>query len=307
MALSVLELCSGAGGQALGFEDAGYHHEALVDNNQWACATIRENRPNWDVVEGDISGIDAVGWRGVDVVAGGLPCPPFSAAGRQLGEDDERNLFPALFRILEEVRPEAVVIENVRGLMMPRFVTYREVINSMLESLGFRTYWGMANAVNFGVPQKRTRTFIIGLRDHDSEFLWPAGDGAVGTVGEAIGDMMGEDGWHMVDEWVRGANRPAPTLVGGSKKHGGPDLGPTRARREWAELGVDGMGVADSPPHRDFEGMPRLTTEMAATLQAFPKDWKFAGGKTQRYRQVGNALPPNLARAVASEVARCLA
>lgn len=307
MALSVLELCCGAGGQALGFEAAGFRHEALIDHDPYACATVLENRANWNVIQADLFDIDTTCWHNVDVVAGGLPCPPFSVAGGQLGERDERNLFPALFRILEETKPAAVVIENVRGLMMPRFGAYRMMITKTLMGLGFRIHWALINAVEFDVPQKRTRSFMVGLRDHDTEFYWPLGTNFGGTVGEAIGDMMGSDGWHGVDEWIRKANRPAPTIVGGSRRHGGPDLGPTRARREWARLGVDGLGMANAPPPPDFEGRPRLTVEMAANLQSFPKKWQFVGSKTQRYRQVGNALPQNLAYAVARQVARCLA
>ena len=102
------------------------------------------------------------------------------------------------------------------------------------------------------------------------------------------------------------AGFPAPTIVGGSLKHGGPDLGPTRARREWAELGVDGLGLANEPPNPDFLGMPRLTTRMVARLQSFPDDWEFIGSKTQAYRQVGNALPVGLAAAMGKAVGRCL-
>ena len=297
----------GGGGQALGFEAAGFRHEAVVDSNPYACSTIRENRPHWMLWRPTCSILTQTCWHGVDVVAGGLPCPPFSVAGKQLGEADGRNLFPELFRILQETEPTAVVIENVRGLMMPRFAAYRNTINDALEALGFQTHWRLINAVNFGVPQNRTRTFLVGLRDPNVEFCWPQADSMGETVGEAIKPMMAEGGWHGVDDWARKANSPAPTIVGGSRKHGGPDLGPTRARREWAALGVDGLGIANAPPPPSFEGKPRLTVEMAAKLQAFPDGWRFIGGKTQRYRQVGNALPQNLARAVARQVAHCLA
>ena len=306
MAKTVLELCAGAGGQSLGFEAAGFKHVAVVDKDPHACTTVRENRPDWNVVEADLFDLDATCWHGVDVVAGGLPCPPFSIAGQQLGADDERNLFPELFRIIQETAPMAVVVENVRGLMMPRFDTYREVITDTLRSLGFMSYWTMLDAYNFGVPQHRTRTFLIGLQDHDVEFRWPGDDKHGETVGEALGSMMGEDGWSGVEDWVGMANRPAPTIVGGSRKHGGPDLGPTRARAQWAALGVDGLGMADAPPPPDFEGKPRLTTDMTAKLQGFPSEWQILGNKTQRFRQIGNALPPQLATAIAKQVIICL-
>ena len=117
---------------------------------------------------------------------------------------------------------------------------------------------------------------------------------------------MAENGWKEVSGWMKKADFPAPTIVGGSLKHGGPDLGPTRARREWAELGVDGLGLANEPPGPDFVGMPRLTTRMVARLQSFPDDWEFIGSKTQAYRQVGNALPVGLAAAMGRTIKRCL-
>jgi DNA (cytosine-5)-methyltransferase 1 len=117
---------------------------------------------------------------------------------------------------------------------------------------------------------------------------------------------MAAAGWENAAAWAAGADRIAPTLVGGSKKHGGPDLGPTRARREWATLGVDGRGVVDSPPEPGFHGMPRLTVPMAAAVQGFPPEWRFAGRKTAAYRQVGNAFPPPVARAVGESIAVAL-
>jgi DNA (cytosine-5)-methyltransferase 1 len=127
------------------------------------------------------------------------------------------------------------------------------------------------------------------------------------TVGDTIGDLMASNGWRGAETWIKQASSPAPTIVGGSHKHGGPDLGPTRARLEWAALGVDGLGLANEPPEKEFKGMPRLTIKMVARLQGFPDDWKFAGPKTQAYRQVGNALPVRLAFTVAKAVRECLA
>jgi len=117
---------------------------------------------------------------------------------------------------------------------------------------------------------------------------------------------MAENGWRGVDQWRERANSIAPTLVGGSKKHGGPDLGPTRARRAWESLGVDGRGLWDAAPGPDFVGMPRLTTQMTARIQGFPHDWQFSGRKTAAYRQIGNAFPPPVARAVASQIGLAL-
>jgi DNA (cytosine-5)-methyltransferase 1 len=113
-------------------------------------------------------------------------------------------------------------------------------------------------------------------------------------------------GWPGAEAWRDRADEIAPTIVGGSLKHGGPDLGPTRARKAWATLGVDGLGIADAAPSKNQTGMPRLTVKMVAKLQGFPDDWRFSGGKTAAYRQVGNAFPPPVARAVAQQISHCL-
>ncbi|HMD76872.1 MAG TPA: DNA (cytosine-5-)-methyltransferase [Terracidiphilus sp.] len=307
--LSTLELCAGGGGAAIGLEQAGFTHAALMDIDSHACATLRRNRPYWNVIQADIRRFDASYWRGLDLLSGGLPCPPFSIAGKQLGENDDRDMFPAMLRIVKDVHPRAVLIENVRGILTARFAPFRERIDKAFHLLGFDTHWVGFNAADFGVPQMRHRAFLIALRRGATNPLQlPVAKKAPQmTVGESIGDLMGAGGWNRVTNWIKGASSPAPTIVGGSAKHGGPDLGPTRARREWAAMGVDGLGLADAPPAHDFSGMPRLTIPMVARLQSFPDEWMFAGGKTQAYRQVGNALPVKLAFAVAKAVYQCLA
>lgn len=117
---------------------------------------------------------------------------------------------------------------------------------------------------------------------------------------------MAANGWKGAQAWRKQADEIAPTIVGGSHKHGGPDLGPTRARLAWAALGVDGLGIADQAPDRDFAGMPKLTVRMVARLQGFPDDWEFSGKKTASYKQVGNAFPPPFAKAIAECVKACL-
>lgn len=299
-----LEMCAGAGGQALGLEMAGFGHSALIELEPPACATLRLNRPEWNVIEGDLREFDSRPYQGVDLVAGGVPCPPFSKAGKQLGADDERDLFPEALRIVDECRPQAVMLENVRGLLDAVFDDYRENINKQLKKLGYEPGWRLLQASDFGVSQLRPRVVFVGIRkDLASGFSWPEPDPTPPpTIGELLHDLMQADGWLGADEWREKANAIGPTLVGGSKKHGGPDLGPTRAKKAWAALSVDGMGIWDEPPPRDFVGMPRLTPRMAARIQGFPDEWKFFGRKTATYRQIGNAFPPPVAAAVARQI-----
>jgi DNA (cytosine-5)-methyltransferase 1 len=289
-------------------EQAGIEHAALVEIDKHCCATLRHNRPAWNVLQEDLNHFDGSGFRGVDILSGGLPCPPFSVAGKQLGKDDERNLFPAMIRLVDQVRPRAVMIENVRGFLDAVFFDYRCYIKGELEKLGYATGWKLMNACEFGVPQLRPRVVFIAIRKELADhFRWPEPSCMrPPTVGEVLRDLMEANGWRGAAAWTKQADDVAPTIVGGSHKHGGPDLGPSRARKAWASLGVDGLGIADEAPSPDFTGMPRLTLRMVARLQGFPDDWQFVGSKTQAYRQVGNAFPPPFARAVAHCLAACL-
>jgi DNA (cytosine-5)-methyltransferase 1 len=306
--ISSVEMCAGAGGQALGLEMAGFEHEALVEWESPFCDTLRLNRPRWNVVNEDLNFFDGRPYEGVDLLAGGLPCPPFSIAGKQLGENDERDLFPAGLRLIDEIRPRAVMIENVKGLMGAQFSDYRAHILEKLKKLGYAADWKLLQASDFGVPQLRSRAILVGVKKNISEFFeWPdALKMPPPTVGETLYDLMGSRGWKGAKAWRKLANGIAPTVVGGSKKHGGPDLGPTRARRSWAELGVDGLGIANEAPDRDFAGMPKLTVRMVARIQGFPDEWEISGRKTNAYRQVGNAFPPPVAKAVAEKIMAAL-
>ncbi|MGB6454523.1 MAG: DNA cytosine methyltransferase [Streptosporangiaceae bacterium] len=310
--LTVVEICAGAGGQALGLEQAGFRHAAAVELDADACATLRANRgDDWKIVEDDVANIDGHAYAHADLLAGGVPCPPFSVAGRQLGRDDERDLFPQALRLVAEIRPRAVLLENVRGLSTRRFDGYRARVRSRLAQLGYQSWWQLVNASEHGVPQLRPRFVLIALaQPWAAGFRWPEPQpGSPPTVGATLADLMGAGGWPGAADWAAQANRIAPTVVGGSKKHGGPDLGPTRARAAWRELGVDGLGVADGPPGPEHPACqpPKLTVRMVARLQGFPDSWQFAGRKTAVYRQVGNAFPPPVARALGSAIAAALA
>ncbi|HYI35505.1 MAG TPA: DNA cytosine methyltransferase [Thermoleophilaceae bacterium] len=322
--LTSIEICAGAGGQARGLELAGFDHLALVENDAWACSTLRHNRPEWRVFgphigdlalervgQGDVKSFDATGYRGqVDLLAGGVPCPPFSKAGKQLGADDDRDLFPAAVRLVRECQPRAVMLENVPGLLDAKFDDYRESVERELAP-DYVVWWDKVQASDFGVPQLRPRAILVAIEARSAPyFVWPDAEDhrAAPTVGEALGERMAANGWEGAAAWAsEQATRIAPTLVGGSKKHGGPDLGPTRAKTQWRQLGVDGLGLADAAPEPGFVGLPRLTVEMTAVLQGFdPAEWHIQGRKTNAYRQVGNAFPPPVAKAFGVRIREAL-
>ncbi|MFC9588311.1 DNA cytosine methyltransferase [Streptomyces sp. NPDC056944] len=356
--LTSIEICAGAGGQAVGLHQAGFRHLALVEIDKHAVETLRhnvENRPDWSwekdhclirevdvkefrpleevpappASEEDASGAGQGGGllkpRQLDLLAGGVPCPPFSAAGKQLGREDERDLFPRMLDLVDELQPRAVMIENVRGLLEPerKFRYYRNHIKNRLRKSGYVICgWRVLEAQNFGVPQLRPRAILVAIREDEYRgFAWPEPQSEIATVAEKLAPSMarrlgGKDSPRYT-EWLRKASlgTVAPTLVGGSKKHGGADLGPTRAKKAWASLGVDAMGVANDEdkmvdPDRDLgtlERGPKLTVAQAAIIQGFPEEWEFkGGGKTARYRQVGNAFPAGVAAAVGESIREAL-
>lgn len=306
--LTCVEICAGAGGQALGLAMAGFVHVALVEYEQEYCNVLKANRPEWNVICADVHKFDGHPYEGVDLLAGGVPCPPFSVAGKQLGKDDERDLFPEAIRLIREIRPRAVMLENVRGFLDSGFEEYRDHIFTEIKKLGYVTHIKLLNASDYGVPQLRPRVVIVGIRkDQAGAFEYPQEHPRESpTVGETLCDLMSQNGWKGAKKWAERADRIAPTLVGGSKKHGGPDLGPTRAKNAWAELGVDGKGIANEAPEQDFDGMPRLTSRMMARIQGFPDTWTFGSKKTIACRMIGNAFPPPVAQAVGIEIRRCL-
>ncbi|MFE6784811.1 DUF6339 family protein [Streptomyces sp. NPDC057680] len=309
-----IEICAGAGAQALGLELAGFDPLLLIDSKADACFTIDLNRPDWDVVC-----MDVVEFRaemrpdvfGVDLLSGGLPRVKSSATVGRTEDTEERRVLRTAVELACSIKPKAVLLENVPDLVeSPAFEADRAWIEAELISAGYRSSWRVLNASNFGVPQNRSSGFLIALREpYFSRFQWPDGhETAPPTVGAVLGASMASHGWPGVEQWIKNADRIAPALVGGSDRRGGADLGPTGSKKAWASLGVNGNSLGDEPPSPDFpaDDHPKLTVEQAAMIQSFPSDWNFSGGKTSRYRQIGHAMPPPLATAVGLAIAAAL-
>lgn len=198
------------------------------------------------------------------------------------------------------------------------FAGYRQRIADELARLGYWSDWRLVHASEFGVPQLRPRYVLVAMKMEDAAyFSWPEPTVLTAGLGPLIGDLLGANGWPGAEVWA-GLHEGsiAPTIVGGSKRHGGADLGPTRAKAAWRRLGIDGHGVADRPPAADdpVDLLPRLTTDMVARIQGWlppvgkcdPYAWSFTGRKTSRYRQIGNAFPPPVARAIGGAVSAAL-
>ena len=170
------------------------------------------------------------------MLAGGVPCPPFSRAGKQLGANDERDLFPQALRLVDECRPKAVMLENVRGLLDAVFDDYRNKVEQQLKKLGYTPGWRLLNASDYGVSQLRPRVVFVAIhKDVSGTFQWAEPlTTEPPTVGALLLDLMKANKW--------------------------------RGAEAWATLGVDGMGLVDEAPARDFVGMPRLTPRMTGSM-----------------------------------------
>jgi DNA (cytosine-5)-methyltransferase 1 len=308
---------------------AGFRHDLAVELDRTAAATLSANLRRLQP-DDDVSAIVKVGdvadeevWKPEDhrgkavLLAGGVPCPPFSVAGKQLGSADERDLFAWAVEAAGRMEPEALLLENVRGLNDARFAGYRQAVVDRLAALGYTAFWELLEARDFGVAQLRPRMVLVALRpEYVDYFAWPQRAAETRTVSGVVHDLIASGGWRedYLQRWLKAADKIAPTIVGGSKKHGGADLGPTRAKRAWEELWTDAHGLADSAPGPDWKLKdhprgPKLTVEMVARIQGWYGEeyrWDFEGRKTSRYRQVGNAFPPPVARALGLSIARAL-
>ncbi|MBF6349004.1 DNA (cytosine-5-)-methyltransferase [Nocardia flavorosea] len=305
-----IDVCAGAGGLALGLEQAGFEPVLLLDNKRVACDTLRSNRPTWEVVEDDLRVyVPSSNLRDVDLLSAGLPRVKSNAGGAGPNCDGELSLVKAAVSLMHEIQPKALLLENMPNLATAQeYENIRTFVREELEHLGYQFMWFVLNAADYGVPQDRKQGILVALAEPYFEAFRPP----VPTVrehrsvGAALAPSMASRGWSRAEQWAAQANRVAPTLVGGSERRGGADLGPTGSRRAWAGIGVDGSVLADKVPGPDFvwdpgqgrSGMVRITVDQAALLQGFPPEWKFAGRKTARYRQIGHASPPPVGKAL---------
>ena len=318
----VVDLFSGAGGLSLGLAMAGFDVVAAAELDVDSCKTFAKTHPDADVRDGDIASIDFHDLRGeVLTIAAGVPCQPFSSGGKRLGEADPRDGFPQFFRVLSEVEPEVVLIENVAGLTRGTRREYLERIVAELEGHGFKVSWSVLNAADFGVPQKRQRLFIVGTRQR-VQFEFPAPthgpsapepwvrSGAVLNPRE----IVGEHNPSIVTYAKRPDLRPSPydghLFNGGGRpidlESPSHTILATAGGNKTQFLDVERVVpeyhrhllAGGAPREGVVPGARRITVEEAALLQTFPAEISFEGSRSSQYTQVGNAVPPLLARAL---------
>ncbi|MFD5068514.1 DNA cytosine methyltransferase [Streptomyces sp. NPDC058369] len=313
--LRFVDVCAGAGGLALGLERAGFDPVLLLDRKAVACETLGLNRPHWKVLEMDL--LDFVPDEhpqtyDVDLLSAGLPRVKSSATAARAETDEEERLLRAAVLLAHSIQPRAVILENVPGLVdAGAFEPLRGFIREELEHLGYRLHWFVLNAADFGVPQDRKQGVLVALKEPYGDRFRPPTPTVKEhvPVGVALRASMASRGWSGADAWAARAVSVAPTLVGGSDNRGGADLGPTGTKAAWARMGVNGGALADEvpgPETADAPGLIKLTDAQAALLQGFPTEWRFAGRKTARYRQIGHASPPAVGEALGFAVAETL-
>ncbi|OLZ69890.1 DNA cytosine methyltransferase [Streptomyces sp. IMTB 2501] len=318
--LTFVDVCSGAGGLALGLERAGFEPRLLLDEDDDACRTLRANRPHWNVLQADLLDFDPSEYPqsyDVDLLAAGLPRVKSSATVTRRSSDTELRLIEATAYLIHAVQPRALIIENVPTLVDEEsFAPIRDFLRKELEHLGYELTWFVLNASAFGVPQDRVLGILAAVKQEWASAFRPPRSTVHEhvSVGEALAPSMRSRGWPDADRWAAQATSVAPTLVGGSKTHGGADFGPSGTKTKWRRMGVYTKSFGNELPGRDFEwdpslgddGLVRITVDQTAILQGFPESWEIAGLKTARYRQIGHATPPPVGEALGRAVAEAL-
>lgn len=329
---TLVELFAGAGGLALGLERAGFKSLLLNEIDRHACDTLRFNRPEWNVCQSDISEVDFAKYRGADVVSGGFPCQAFSYAGKKLGFEDTRGtLFFEFARSIKEIKPKVFIAENVRGLLNHEGGRTLEAIKNVIAELGYTLIEPrVLKAIFYRVPQKRERLFLIGVRNDLADrfvFRWPSPFKRILTVKDALkaGELYESDVptspgqkypekkkqildlippggyWRDLPDELQREYMQKSYFLGGGK------TGMAR-RLSWDE---PSLTLTCAPAQKQTERChPEetrpLTVREYARIQTFPDNWVFSGPLSAQYKQIGNAVPVNLATAVAKSVVRAL-
>lgn len=311
-----VSLFSGGGGFDVGFEQAGWDPLVCVDNDPIACDTLRHNRADWNVVCSDIRDFDATPFAGADAVIGGPPCQGFSSAGRGNPDDPRNFLWREYMRVVREVQPRAIVLENVSALTHRRNGDHLSGIMSALESEGYSFSMGVLNAANYDVPQSRKRLIVIGVREgiaslpaptteSDQPSVWPAiSDLAVIDEDPELNHMPNKHARHVAARWENlGPGESDPNYRRSRLDPEKPSV-TIRAGGGYGPKG-DHLGGFHPPIHPTLAR--QLTVREAARIQTFPDDWILRGPKTIQGRQIGNAVPVRLAKAIANHLTSLLA
>ena len=327
-----IELFAGAGGLALGMEKAGLNCVALNEFDKYACATLRKNRPDWNVIEGDVHNISFKEYEGkVDVVTGGFPCQAFSYAGKKLGFNDARGtLFFEFARVVNEVKPLICIGENVKGLLNHDNGRTLEGMISVLDEIGYRVLpVQLLKAINYKVPQKRERLVIVGIRkDINIDFQYPKPYKRIYTLKDALkkGDLYDCDCpeapyskysekklkvFKLVPPGGYWRDIPEPVAKEYMKSCWDMEGGRTGILRRMS-LDEPSLTVLTSPSQKQTERCHPLearpfTVRENARCQSFPDEWEFCGTVGEQYKQVGNAVPVNLSYEIAMKIREALA
>ena len=319
----MIDIFAGAGGLSTGLAAVGFEAVAAIEIDENSASSYAANHPGVVVSAADIATISLTAYTGVEMLAGGPPCQPFSIGGKRLAEDDERNGFPQFLRAVREIKPKAFVLENVAGAVSGVRRTYYEGLLAELSNSykGYAIAWKVLNAADYGVPQKRQRVVAVGILG-STPYRFP--DATHGeamarpwlTAGSVLSSDLSEgapnsaivtyakrpdlrpdpfDG-HVYNGGGRPIDleRPAPTLLasmGGNKTPWLDTLGVVRDYHSHLRQG-------GTPRSGIVPGARRITVAEATRLQTFPVGTIFCGARSSQYRQVGNAVPPLLASVI---------
>lgn len=321
--VTAIELFAGAGGLALGLEQAGINTIAYVEIDKFSCETLRKNRPNWNVICEDIHNVDFTQYEGkVDIVTGGFPCQAFSYAGKKLGFEDTRGtLFHEFARCVSEVKPSIFLAENVRGLISHDNGRTLQTIIDVLSELGYTIQYQVLNAAYYGVGQKRERIVIIGIKKGTNiEFSFPEPEKTMTTLRTALKNCPKSEGQQYSEKkrkylsmvppggcWVDLPEEAQKEYMGKSYFSGGGRRGMAR-RISWDE---PCLTLTCSPSQKQTERCHPdetrpFTVREYARIQSFPDDWEFAGGIGEKYKQIGNAVPVEMARRIGIELVKSI-